>query len=115
MCPWRALNGWRPTDRPRTLVTDEGTRSEARVVTVVLAGEPVLGKNVALLATMLDDHPLAQRLKRGLAQRNSIVMLTSEDREMLIVVLKDPPSGLAGLQSTLLRQQRMPRRLPPNF
>lgn len=54
-------------------MTDEGTRSEARVFTVVLAGEPVLGKNVALLATMLDDRPLAQRLKRGLAQRNSIV------------------------------------------
>lgn len=52
-------------------MTDEGTRSEARVFTVVLAGEPVLGKNVALLATMLDDHPLAQRLERGLAQRNS--------------------------------------------
>jgi hypothetical protein len=81
----------------------------------VLAGEPVLSQHVELLAVMLDDHPLARRLERGLAQRNSIVALSTEDREMLIKLLDKPPSGLAALQGTLVRQQRQRERRPPNY
>jgi hypothetical protein len=81
----------------------------------VLAGEPVLSQHVELLARMLDDHPLAARLKRGLGQRNSIVSLTTEDRLMLIELLDTPPAGLAALQDTLVRQQRQRERRPPNY
>jgi hypothetical protein len=85
------------------------------VFKVVLAGEPVLSQHVALLATMLGDHPLAQRLERGLVQRNSMVALSTEDRELLLELLNDPPSGLAGLQSALVRQRKLPPRIPRNY
>jgi hypothetical protein len=81
----------------------------------VLAGEPVLSQHVELLARMLGDHPLAGRLELGLAERNSIVGLTTEDRDMLIGLLDPPPSGLAALHSALLRQSRMSPRRPPNY
>lgn len=93
----------------------EGTRSEAPVFKMVLAGEPVLSHHVELLASMLDDRVLAERLKRGLVQRNSIVTLTPKDREHLIQVLGSPPSGLAALQSVLKRQQERLRRRPPSY
>ena len=97
-------------------MTDSGgTRSEPPVFKIVLAGEAVLSHHVELLASMLDDHPIAERLNRGLAQRNSIVTLTSEDREILIELLEHPPSGLAALQSALLRQRRMSPRVPRNY
>ena len=80
---------------------------------IVLAGEPVLSHHVALLATMLEDHPLAERLRRGLAQRNTIVALTTEDREHLIDLLGTAPSGLVALHGTLQRQERTLRRRPP--
>ena len=93
----------------------EGTRSETPVFKVMLAGEPVLSHHVELLASMLDDHPLAERLKRGLVQRNSIVTITTDDREHLIQILgRPPPSGLAALQSVLQRQQERLRRRPAN-
>lgn len=91
-----------------------GTQSRAPVFKIVLAGEPVLSHHVELLALMLDDHPIAERLKRGLSQRNSIVALTTEDREHLIRVLATPPSGLAALQRVLQRQQETLRRREPD-
>lgn len=91
-----------------------GTRSERPVFKIVLAGEPVLSHHVELLASMLDDHPIAARLTRGLVQRNSIVTLTTEDREHLIQILASPPSGLAALQRVLQHQRERSRRRPPN-
>jgi hypothetical protein len=73
---------------------------------VVLAGESVLGHHVQLLADMLGNHPLAVRLERALEQSNSIVALTTDDREHLLEVLDKPPSGLAALHAVLLRQQK---------
>lgn len=92
-----------------------GPKGTDAVFRVVLAGEPVLSQHVAVLATMLGDHSLAQRLNRGLVQRNSIVALSTEDRELLLGLLDDPPSGLAGLQSALLRQRRLSPRIPRNY
>ena len=81
----------------------------------MLAGEPDLGEQVELLARMLGEHPLADRLELGLAQRNSIVGLSTEDRDMLIELLHTPPSGLAALHDALLRQSRMSPRRPSNY
>lgn len=92
-----------------------GTQSRPPVFKIVLAGEPVLSHHVELLASMLDDHPIAERLKRGLIQRNSIVTLTTEDREHLTQVLATPPSGLAALLRVLQRQQETLRWRAPNY
>jgi uncharacterized protein (DUF1778 family) len=64
---------------------------------------------------MLDGHPLANRLERGLALRNSIVALTTKDRELLIELLDKPPSGLAALHSALLRQRQTSLRRTRNY
>ncbi len=78
----------------------------------MVAGEAVLGQHVRLLADMLGAHPLAVRLERALAQKNSMVALTSEDRERLLELLADPPSGLAALRTVLVRQQKQRDRRP---
>lgn len=83
---------------------------------MVVAGEAVLGQHVRLLAEMLGTHdPLAVRLERALTQKNSMVALTSEDRERLLELLADPPSGLAALRTVLLRQQKQRDRRPSAY
>ena len=79
---------------------------------MVVAGEAVLGQHVRLLAEMLGPHPLAVRLERALGQKNSMVALTSEDRERLLELLADPPAGLAALRTVLVRQQKQRDRRP---
>lgn len=92
------------------------SRVERRpIANVVVAGEAVLGQHVQLLADMLDGHPLAVRLELALAQENSMVALTSEDRERLLELLNDPPSGLAALRTVLVRQQKQRQRRPPSY
>jgi hypothetical protein len=81
---------------------------------VVLAGESVLCHHVQLLADMLGNHPLAVRLERALEQSNSLVALTTEDREHLLELLNKPPSGLAALHAVLLRQQKQRVSRPPS-
>ena len=92
-------------------------RVERRPISnVVVAGEAVLGQHVRLLAEMLGTHhPLAVRLERALTQKNSMVALTSEDRERLLELLADPPSGLAALRTVLLRQQKQRDRRPSAY
>lgn len=83
---------------------------------MVVAGEAVLGQHVRLLAEMLGtNHPLAVRLERALTQKNSMVALTSDDRERLLELLADPPSGLAALRTVLLRQQKQRDRRPSAY
>ena len=71
---------------------------------MVLAGEPVLSKDVVLLAGMLDGDALSTKLLRGVANENSIVALSLADRQRIVAVLADPPAGLAELKNVLVKQ-----------
>ena len=71
---------------------------------MILAGETVLNRNVALLATLLDGDELATKLARGVGNENSIVALSRADRTRIVAVLTDPPGGLAGLRTVLVKQ-----------
>ena len=72
---------------------------------MILAGSDVRTENVQLLATMLDGDELATKLERAIANQNSIVALSLDDRRRIVAVLAaDPPSGLAELRTTLVAQ-----------
>jgi hypothetical protein len=71
---------------------------------MMLSGVRVRTQQVQLLASMLDGDALAQKLERGIANGNTIVALSIEDRHRIVAVLDDPPSGLAELQYVLITQ-----------
>ena len=72
---------------------------------MILSGSPVRTDNVELLARMLDGDQLAVKLKRAVANENSIVALSLDDRRRIVAVLAvDAPWGLAELQSVLVKQ-----------
>ena len=54
---------------------------------------------------MLDGDQLAVKLKRAVANENSIVALSLDDRRRIVSVLaEDAPWGLAALQAVLVKQ-----------
>ena len=72
---------------------------------MILSGSPVRTENVQVLARMLDGHELAVKLERAVANKNSIVGLSLDDRRRITAVLaEDAPWGLAELQSVLVKQ-----------
>ena len=72
---------------------------------MILSGSAVGTANVQLLATMLDGDDLAMKLERAIANQNSIVGLSLDDRRRIATVLAaDAPWGLAELQSVLVKQ-----------
>jgi hypothetical protein len=74
---------------------------------VILSGSDVRTENVRLLATMLGGDQLADKLERAVANNNSIVGLSLDDRERIAEVLAahaPAPWGLAELQSVLVAQ-----------
>ena len=72
---------------------------------MILSGSPVRTDNVELLASMLDGDQLAVKLKRAVANENSIVALSLDDRRRIVAVLAvDAPWGLAELQTVLVKQ-----------
>ena len=72
---------------------------------MILTGSPVRTDNVALLASMLDGDELAVKLERAVANRNSLVALSLDDRRRIVAVLAaDAPWGLAELHSVLVKQ-----------
>ena len=74
---------------------------------MILSGSDVRTENVQLLATMLDGDQLADKLERAVANNNSIVGLSLDDRERIAEVLAaDAPWGLAELRSVLVAQLR---------
>jgi hypothetical protein len=83
--------------------------SARRSTSLILAGTTVRADNVLLLASKLDGDPLAQKLERGVANGNTIVALSDEDRQRIVDVLADSPSGLAELRSTLAGQLKKKR------
>ena len=72
---------------------------------MILSGSPVRTDNVELLASMLDGDQLAVKLERAVANENSIVALSLDDRRRIVAVLAaDAPWGLAELRSVLIKQ-----------
>ena len=51
---------------------------------MILSGSPVQTENVQLLAGMLDCDELAVKLERAVANKNSIVGLSLDDRRPLV-------------------------------
>jgi hypothetical protein len=72
---------------------------------LTLAGETVRSEHVQQLASMLDGHPLGTKLQRALDNGNTLVALSTDDRDQLLEVLPTCPPGLRGLYDTL-RSQR---------
>ena len=74
---------------------------------MVLSGVTVRTDQVELLARMLEGDALAEKLTRGVQNGNDLVALSVADRDRIIAVLDEPPpSGLAELRSTLVRQMK---------
>ena len=72
---------------------------------MILSGSTVQTENVQLLAGMLDGDDLAVKLERAVANKNTIVGLSLDDRRRISAVLaEDAPWGLAQLQSVLVKQ-----------
>ncbi len=72
---------------------------------MILSGSTVRTENVQLLAGMLDGDELAVKLERAVANKNTIVGLSLDDRRRITAVLaEDAPWGLAQLQSVLVKQ-----------
>jgi hypothetical protein len=71
---------------------------------VILSGTQIRSDQVQLLASLLDGDDLARKLERGIANNNTIVALSIEDRHRIVAVLDDPPSGLTELRSVLITQ-----------
>jgi hypothetical protein len=72
---------------------------------MILSGSTVRTENVQLLAGMLDGDELAMKLERAVANKNTIVALSLDDRHRITAVLADdPPWGLAELQGVLVKQ-----------
>jgi hypothetical protein len=71
---------------------------------ISLAGVAVRVENVRLLADRLGDNELARKLERAVANDNSIVALSMEDRQRILDVLEQPPIGLAELRKELQSQ-----------
>jgi hypothetical protein len=71
---------------------------------VSLCGVAVRVENVLLLADKLGGDELAQKLERAVANDNSIVALSLEDRQRILDVLEQPSIGLAELRTALKSQ-----------
>jgi hypothetical protein len=71
---------------------------------ISLCGLPVGAENVRLLAGKLEGDPLALKLERALANDNSIVALSFEERARIVEALSVQPAALAGLRSELQAQ-----------
>ena len=71
---------------------------------MILSGTQVRSDQVQLLASLLDGDELAEKLERGIANSNTIVALSADDRRRIVAVLDDPPSGLAELRKVLITQ-----------
>ena len=71
---------------------------------MILSGAKVRTDQVHLLAGLVKDDELAQKLERGIANNNTIVALSLADRYRIVAVLDDPPGGLVELRSVLVTQ-----------
>ncbi len=84
------------------------TRAGSRSA-ISLCGLSVRVEAVRLLAGKLEGDQLAQKLERAVANNNSIVALSVEERQRIVDVLAGSPSSLADLRTALdaqLRRQR---------
>jgi hypothetical protein len=81
----------------------QSTRS-ASASSVMLSGTSVRSDAVRLLATLLGGDALAQKLDRAVANGNSIVALSIDDRQRIVDVLEEPPSSLSELRKVLVTQ-----------
>ena len=73
---------------------------------VSLCGLPVRIENVRLLAGKLEGDRLAEKLERAVANGNTIVALSLEDRQRIVDVLGRAPSSLPDLRIALDAQLR---------
>ncbi len=82
-------------------------------VSIVLAGVPVRDDLVVELANRLDraGRPeTADKLQTALTDRRKLVALKIPERDAILKVIEDPPTGLEELRDVLLAQQVWRRR-----
>ena len=71
--------------------------------TISLSGVATRAEDVVRIASKLGDDALARKLERAVANHNTIVALTLEDRQRLLDVL-EPETGFVELRNTLRSQ-----------
>ena len=71
--------------------------------TISLSGVATRAEHVLRIASKLGDDALAGKLERAVANHNTIVALTLEDRQRLLDVL-EPESAFVELRNTLRSQ-----------
>jgi hypothetical protein len=76
---------------------------------VSLCGLPVRVESVRALAGRLEGEPLGRKLERAVANDNSIVALSFDERQLIVDALEHPPAGLAGLRTELSAQLKRHR------
>ena len=81
-----------------------GPSGSASRSTVSLCGLPIRHENVRSLADRLEDDELAAKLRRAVANGNTIVALSFDERQRIVDVLQDAPSVLVDLRVALQAQ-----------
>ena len=72
---------------------------------MILSGSTVRAEDVQLLAGMLPGGTLGSKLERAVANKNSIVALSLDDRRRIAAVLAaEAPWGLTELHNVLVKQ-----------
>ena len=81
-----------------------GSTRGAPVKAVSLCGVAVRVDTVRLLVSKLGEDELARTLERAVANDNTIVALSAEERQDIVDALGDAPSGLTELRNALVTQ-----------
>ena len=77
---------------------------------VSLCGVSIRADSVRALAGRLDDDPLGEKLKRAVANDNTIVALSFAERQQIVDALEESaPGGLAGVRTELSAQLKRRR------
>jgi hypothetical protein len=76
----------------------------APVRAISLCGVPVRVDALRLLRGKLGETELAQKLERAVANDNTIVALSTQERQDIVDALAETPSGLAELRNALVTQ-----------
>ena len=75
-----------------------------------LCGLSVRADSVRALAVRMEDDQLGEKLERAVANDNTIVALSFEERQRIVDVLEDDaPAGLASLRTELSAQLKRHR------
>jgi hypothetical protein len=79
---------------------------------VFLGNTPIPADHVRVLATLVKDPELAQRLQSSVARDAIVIRLDEDDRAAILKALMEPPPELEGVRDALAAGPAAPRGVP---